>query len=218
VTPEEWSTSTDPQKMLSFLRERGASDRKLRLFAVACCRTVEHLMRRRASRAAVGAAERYADGLAGEPEVVRAWQAVTMFKLPIPGDLIRGLFEPRAAGAAASWSVARPAYPERAVEQVLRSQPAGERGVAAERYCAFLRDVVGPLAFRLGYFKAKWRTDTTIALARQMYESRDFGAMPILADALQDAGCEVEDIVNHCRGSGPHVRGCWVVDLALGKT
>ena len=62
-----------------------------------------------------------------------------------------------------------------------------------------------------------WRTSTVLALARGMYESRDFGAMPILADALQDAGCDSDDILNHCRGPGPHVRGCWVVDLVLGK-
>ena len=59
--------------------------------------------------------------------------------------------------------------------------------------------------------------DTAVALARQMYESRDFSAMPILADALQDAGCDNEDILSHCRSDGPHVRGCWVVDLVLGK-
>ena len=63
-----------------------------------------------------------------------------------------------------------------------------------------------------------WRTDTVIALARQMYESRDFSAMPILADALQDAGCDSPDILDHCRDPhATHVRGCWVVDLVLGK-
>jgi hypothetical protein len=63
----------------------------------------------------------------------------------------------------------------------------------------------------------EWRTDTAVLLARAMYESRDFGAMPILADALQDAGCDNADILDHCRGPGPHIRGCWVVDLVLGK-
>jgi hypothetical protein len=63
----------------------------------------------------------------------------------------------------------------------------------------------------------EWRTDTAVSLARQMYDSRDFSAMPILADALQGAGCDSEDILNHCCGEGPHVRGCWVVDLVLGK-
>jgi hypothetical protein len=62
-----------------------------------------------------------------------------------------------------------------------------------------------------------WRTSTVTALAGQMYESRDFGAMPILADALQDAGCTNDDILDHCRGTGSHVRGCWVVDSVLGK-
>lgn len=71
--------------------------------------------------------------------------------------------------------------------------------------------------FRPAAFHSEWQTDTVLAVARQMYESRDFSAMPILADALQDAGCENEDILNHCRGAGPHVRGCWVVDAILGK-
>jgi hypothetical protein len=79
-----------------------------------------------------------------------------------------------------------------------------------------LRDIIGN-PFRPVAFSPEWRTDTALSLAGQMYDSRDFGAMPILADALQDAGCEDEDILNHCRGNGPHVRGCWVVDLVLGK-
>ena len=65
-------------------------------------------------------------------------------------------------------------------------------------------------------FSSEWRTSTAVAIAKGMYESRDFSAMPILADALQDAGCDSDDILNHCRGPGPHVRGCWVVDLVLG--
>ncbi|HEY1191397.1 MAG TPA: hypothetical protein VGE74_27430 [Gemmata sp.] len=71
--------------------------------------------------------------------------------------------------------------------------------------------------FRPVAFAPEWRTGTVRALAAQMYESRDFSAMPILADALQDSGCDPDDILNHCRGPGPHVRGCWVVDLVLGK-
>ena len=60
-------------------------------------------------------------------------------------------------------------------------------------------------------------TSTVLAIARQMYDSRDFSAMPILADALQGAGCDSDNVLDHCRGPGPHVRGCWVVDLVLGK-
>jgi hypothetical protein len=63
----------------------------------------------------------------------------------------------------------------------------------------------------------EWRTDTAVAIARQMFESGEFGGVPILADALQDAGCDNEYILNHCRSEHPHARGCWVVDLVLEK-
>ena len=71
--------------------------------------------------------------------------------------------------------------------------------------------------FRPVTAKPSWRTSTATALTGQMYGSRDFSPMPILADALQDAGCDNADILDHCRGPGPHVRGCWAVDLLLGK-
>jgi hypothetical protein len=84
-------------------------------------------------------------------------------------------------------------------------------------FAVLLRDIFGN-PFRPVTFSPVWRTDTAVALARQMYESRDFSAMPILADALQDVGCDNEDILSHCRDpKATHVRGCWVVDLVLGK-
>jgi hypothetical protein len=79
-----------------------------------------------------------------------------------------------------------------------------------------LRDVFGN-PFRPVVFEPSWATATVVSLARSVYEARDFVPMPILADALQDAGCADEAILGHCRGAGPHVRGCWVVDLVLGK-
>ena len=82
---------------------------------------------------------------------------------------------------------------------------------------ALALELVGPNPFRPIAFSPEWRTDTAASLARHMYESHEFGAMPILADALQDAGCDSDPILNHCRSEGPHVRGCWVVDLVLGK-
>ncbi|MCE9566324.1 MAG: hypothetical protein K8U57_30235 [Planctomycetes bacterium] len=84
--------------------------------------------------------------------------------------------------------------------------------------CDLLRDIFGS-PFRSIPFRRRWRTDTVLAIAKQMYESRDFSAMPILADALQDAGCDNEDVLMHCRdANGVHVRGCWVVDMVLGKS
>jgi hypothetical protein len=61
-----------------------------------------------------------------------------------------------------------------------------------------------------------WLTSTVVELARGIYADRAFDRLPILADALQDAGCENADVLDHCRGPGPHARGCWVVDLVLG--
>jgi hypothetical protein len=81
---------------------------------------------------------------------------------------------------------------------------------------ALLRDIFGN-PFRPATLDRAWLTSTVVALARGIYADRAFDRMPILADALQDAGCTSDDILAHCRGPGPHVRGCWVVDLALGK-
>jgi hypothetical protein len=96
-----------------------------------------------------------------------------------------------------------------------------ERAQAAEVreqhvQCDLLRDIFGN-PFRPVTLSPSWLTIAVVAIARQMYDSRDFSPMPILADALQDAGCKNADILAHCRGDGPHARGCWVVDLLLGK-
>ncbi|MFO0806292.1 MAG: hypothetical protein U0791_24575 [Gemmataceae bacterium] len=91
-----------------------------------------------------------------------------------------------------------------------------EGDVAAGRLSSIIRCIFGN-PFRPISFSPEWRTTTAVAIAQSMYDSRDFGPMPVLADALQDAGCEVPEIIDHCRGPGPHVRGCWVVDGVLGK-
>jgi len=80
--------------------------------------------------------------------------------------------------------------------------------------CHLLREVFGDRRWGI---ESSWRTSTAVAIAKDMYDSRDFAAMPLLADALEDAGCADERILDHCRGPGPHVKGCWVVDLVLGK-
>jgi hypothetical protein len=96
--------------------------------------------------------------------------------------------------------------------------PAGVPPSATERaeQVTILRDIFGN-PFRPVAFDPTWRTSTVVGLANLMYKSRDFSAMPILADALQDAGCHSEEILNHCLGEGPHVRGCWAVDLVMAK-
>jgi hypothetical protein len=87
-----------------------------------------------------------------------------------------------------------------------------------ERERELALELIGPNPFRPVTFAPEWHTDTAVSLARTMYDSREFSAMPILADALQDAGCDNEQILAHCRDANQvHVRGCWVVDLVSGK-
>jgi hypothetical protein len=73
------------------------------------------------------------------------------------------------------------------------------------------------LPFRLVTFDPGWRIPEVVASAQAIYDGRAFDRLPILADALEEAGCENREILDHCRMPGPHVRGCWVVDLLLGK-
>jgi hypothetical protein len=62
-----------------------------------------------------------------------------------------------------------------------------------------------------------WLTPPVVQLARGIYDERAFDRLPVLADALQDAGCANDDVLAHCRGPGPHVRGCWVVDVVTSR-
>jgi hypothetical protein len=91
--------------------------------------------------------------------------------------------------------------------------------IGQDTQTSFLRDLVGN-PYNRSTIEPAWRSwnDGTVArLAQAMYDARAFDGMPVLADALEEAGCRSPDIVEHCRGPGPHVRGCWVVDLLLGK-
>jgi hypothetical protein len=91
----------------------------------------------------------------------------------------------------------------------------GDPKERARQVADIMRDIVGN-PFRPVTFAPAWRTSTVLTLAQGIYADRAFDLMPILADALQDAGYEDSDLLGHCRGPGPHVRGCWVVDLVLG--
>jgi hypothetical protein len=83
-----------------------------------------------------------------------------------------------------------------------------------------LRDLFGnpfPPAELIGQAWLAWNSGTVLRLAQAIYDQRAFDRLPVLADALEEAGCTDAAILDHCRGGGPHVRGCWVVDLLLGK-
>src|SRR5262245_43693424 len=220
MTEGEWLAASDPAAMVQCDLVRPQA-RKVRLCGIGCCRQLGITNPRQLK--ALDAAERYADGLLKDRgldnwtlQMNRHWQALERDRRPL---------RDRAPEIAVC----------RAVAYSCTTNRTGSYRMVVHwlsvPYCGLLpaaildlrptlvhvvRDVFGN-PFRPVAFEPAWRTTTAVQLARQMYESRDFSAMPILADVLQDAGCDNEDVLAHCRGEGPHVRGCWVVDLVLGK-
>jgi hypothetical protein len=81
---------------------------------------------------------------------------------------------------------------------------------------ALLRDLFGN-PFRPVGIAGPWLTPDVAALAQAIYDGRLFGNLPVLADALEEAGCADRELVAHLRGPGPHVLGCWALDAVLGK-
>jgi hypothetical protein len=76
----------------------------------------------------------------------------------------------------------------------------------------------GSLRGRRRWFLRRWRGPDALRVARCAYEERDWGALPVLADALEESGCDSEPVLRHLRGRGPHARGCWALDLILGRS
>lgn len=215
MTEAEWLVSTDPAAMLEFLKGK-ASDRKLRLFACACCWRVRHLFRNDAAGDALNASEQFADGLIGEDEMqlrrIERHHARNLAHPPTQA-IAAASHERQVWPAEAAQFAADAVADTRAAMGEWATLRAGEQGIQ----CNLVRDIFGN-PFHPVTFSSEWHTDTVVSLARQIYESRDFSAMPILADALQDAGCDNDEILEHCRdASQVHIRGCWVVDLVLGK-
>jgi hypothetical protein len=167
----------------------------------------------------VEGAERYADGLARYPELKATREAAMeasnelkrVYRAAAPGPASnRALF---AAGAAAE-----------AVDVARREAWLAAWYLADEVggvHPELLRDIFGPLPFREVSVEPSllmWNDGVVLKLARGIYEERAFDRMAVLADALEEAGCENQEILFHCRSPGEHVRGCWVVDLVLGKS
>src|SRR5262249_38268093 len=125
------------------------------------------------------------------------------------------------AAAAAALTAHRQACPRAVAGRVFAAVYYGtglgnETVREAERaaHLELVRCVFGAL-FHPTAFDPAWRTPAAVALARSLYEDRRFGDMPLLADAREEAGCADEAMLSHCRGPGPHVRGCWVVNAVL---
>ena len=206
MTEEEWLT-TDYAFSLFDSVCRKSSRRKARLFAVACARRVETKLPEVRPRVALDLSERYADGLV---PYSRLKDLSSHTDGPqSPGQMI--LDECTRLGKVQAPILIAGLACQVAVHNCMRDCASEEVAQVL-----ILRDIFGN-PFRPVAFDPRWRTSDVVGLARAIYDDKAFERMPILADALMDAGCEEEQIISHCRGDGPHVRGCWVVDLVLGK-
>ena len=231
MTEAEWWTSEDVSALLSVVHSR-TSPRKLRMFACDCARRIwsqqsgDHLPRAiergeqfaegtvsavslAAMRMQMGGRGGYSSGWALDLSLVAVLSASASEAATLGAESV-GLFS---SLKAVEQAVREGVYDQPVLDRLRQSARTGENGGLAQ--C--VRDIFGN-PFRPVAFAPAWHTSTAVAITRGMYESRDFGAMPILADALQDAGCDNDDMLNHCRdANATHVRGCWVVDLVLGK-
>jgi hypothetical protein len=234
----EWLTCEDPSVMTGYVWKQ-VSNRKMRLFALACCHRILEYMRDERSRRAVEVSERFAEGVASEEELAQAFddacvvpesdivdEATDEFVRHHP-NFPTGVFV-TAKAADAAFSVCFGTQP---VANALLKDTAsdvadvvyGLHGFShaartqemAEHSC-IVRDIFGN-PFRPITLDPSLVTPAVTSLATTIYDDRRFDRMPELADALEETGCAQTEILEHCRELGPHVRGCWVIDLLLGK-
>ncbi len=208
MTENDWLHGGCLRDLLDSVEGR-ATPRQLRLFACACCRRIWHLLSKDRGRPAVQVAERFAEGQASARELAAANRVVTPRPLPRrPGDL-----------AAYAASVPDPRYAAHSTAYDACQAPGDPAERAAERAAqlALARCIFGnPFRPAPPVERAwlAWDGGRVARIARQIADAGRFEDMPILADALEDAGCADEGLLAHCRSAG-HARGCWVLDLLL---
>jgi hypothetical protein len=211
MTEAEWRTSEDAIGMLDYLKKKAvATPRKLCLFTCASLRRL--FADKQLILDLLDVADRSVECSAADEErrsaVARLEATQNLSSLPI--ILVRHCLTFSLTGydAAMEWG-----HNAMATAACCKAEPQ-----AAVCTHALLHDIfLTPLARRVPRISPAWRTGNVVALAHTIYTERAFDRLPILADALEDAGCTNADILEHCRGGGEHVRGCWVVDLVLGK-
>ncbi len=233
MTEAEWPKCDDPDRLLACARKKKVrvGPREQRLLACGWARLLWGAMDP-LSRRAVEAAEGFADGVVDVQTLAAAHDRAMAFhrRTIDPLDWVT-----RFGGRDVERTVAMSAVTKfgwEAAEGASRpSRPQPGRALFAVRVCldigglagspapslgAILRDVTGN-PFCPAALDPAWRTTEAVALAKAIYAERAFDRLPILADALEDAGCDREELLRHCRGDGPHVRGCWAVDMVIDR-
>jgi hypothetical protein len=205
MTEADWLAGTDPRPMLHRVRLR-LGDRRLRLFAAACCRLVWDVLPGDWCRHAVEQGEQYADGLLDESEREAVYRNLNNQLASLSGSAGR-------LGQAAA-ELLRPLFSPALVAE--RARTGTDAHLLPVRQCDLLRDIAGN-PFRLVRLDPAWQTAEVERLARAIHEERGFGRVPELAGPLRQAGCTDEGVLGHCLTTGTHVRGCWLLDLLIGN-
>jgi hypothetical protein len=200
MTEAEWLAGR-VRKMLQYAQSK-ATMRQRRLIACGFCRIHWSQLPDDRLKQFVELIERYADGNTGGNTLVRAYELFGMAKkLAVANALEADLFKALRAAQASHEDPPATAFPQ---------------WQDSNLQVALLHDVFGN-PFRppppVPPAVLAWNDASVRRLAEGIYKDRGFDRLPILADALEEAGCANSDILSHCRGPGPHIRGCWVVDL-----
>jgi hypothetical protein len=227
VTEAEWLSCTEPRRMLDYVEvyhrvaRTRKGRRKLRLFACACCRRLWHLPGKEYGKQVIEIFERFAEGLAEWDDVLGAIEAEKAVMATLEPGWCKSWWETRLWEAS---QLAARYRPQDATNKysLFRYGHLGENRDDGPRVlCCLIRDLFGnpfrpspPLPPAL----LAWNDNTISRMAQAIYDDRSFDRLPILADALEEAGCNDPDILGHCRSSGEHARGCWVIDALLGKS
>jgi hypothetical protein len=223
VTEVEWQTGTTAWPMLSYLAEEAnANPRKLRLFACACWSRLSHLLWDERLRRFLQMLELCADGRVRGKEKNQILKSARIAVESSAESRVGSAREREVAEQMLGYGLAKKAsdVSYRACFTAHRAATwIGDWAVAAEEkaQCELLREVFGnpfrPVVLDPSWFA--WQDGAVRKLARVIYEEHRFGDLPVLADALEEAGCTEPELLGHLRGPGPHVRGCWALDLVL---
>jgi hypothetical protein len=226
MTEAEWLACAEPTPMFRLLEER-LGPRKWRLFGVACCQPIRHLLAGGWGWAAVEVAELFADGLVttAELEVAHDTVLAAVRANCLDGEVMHPSARHYAWQAAADVTGAKPRFCWLAAQQALAWEAVGWKRLFGPEavyawVCSALREMshypCRPLP-PLPRSALAWNGGTVHRMAKAAYDERAFDRLPVLADALEEAGCANPDLLGHLRGPGPHARGCWALDLLLGK-
>jgi hypothetical protein len=238
MTESEWLDATDPSAMLDFLHATGrASERKLRLFAVACCRRRWNLLDEQ-SRDGIRVVEQEPDG----PSWATAWVRDQLIGHRASQALVIELPQWGRAGPALHYGQPEPIkrllhWIARLVHTAANNTEAAARAIPGDELpaaraawakaeaatrtettfqCNLLRDIVRN-PFRAVTITPFWQTHEAAKQAETIYHEQAFDRLPAVAEALQVMGCGDAELIEHLRGPGPHARGCWAVDLLTGR-